>query len=175
MNVLDSLGDISNRVSHPHRSDTVSLISPRIVFPSNINSAAGQLSPNGPQKTDTSTIVSENSSALSSCETLSACHFCLTRLNKLTKRLRKRAVRTSNLHMRNEPVFPSSSTFDLCWGDAGHRGTGRLKVKGHGLWTLNVTGGKAEIWSSVCVYWEGQWGVPLFFSSHVEASEYTPL
>lgn len=81
-------------------------------------------------------------------------------------------LKTPPLHMRNVPALMLSnqdSTFDLCWGRWGGTG-GRvaLKVKGRGLWTLNVTVSKTEIWSlgcslCVCIYWEGQWGSHFFF------------
>lgn len=48
-----------------------------------------------------------------------------------------------------------------------------LKVKGHGLWTWNVTVSRQRfdpsVAPSVCIYWEGQWGTPLFFQSTIWA------
>ncbi len=55
--------------------------------------------------------------------------------------------------MRNDHVFMltnQDSTFDFCRGDGEEDGqlstaAERLKVKGRGLWTLNVTVRKTEI------------------------------
>lgn len=54
--------------------------------------------------------------------------------------------------MRNDHGFMLSNpdwTTDFCWGDSETEDEG-LKVKGHGLWTLNVTVTKTEIWSLTC-------------------------